>query len=97
MSILISKRGSTVSKHLNDSEAFTEYSNIMDDIYKNIEEYNPNKKCRILIVFDDMIANMLSNEKLNSIVTELLIRGRKFNISLVFIRQSDFAVPKNIR
>ena len=97
MSILISKRGSTVSKHLNDSEAFTEYSNIMDDIYKNIEEYNPNKKCRILIVFDDMIANMLSNEKLNSIVTELLIRGRKFNISLVFIRESDFAVPKNIR
>ena len=97
MSILISKRGSTVSKHLNDSEAFTEYSNIMDDIYKNIEEYNPNKKCRILIVFDDLIANMLSNEKLNSIVTELLIRGRKFNISLVFIRQSDFAVPKNIR
>ena len=97
MSILISKRGSTVSKHLNDSEAFTEYSNIMDDIYKNIEEYNPNKKCRILIVFDDMIANMLSNEKLNSIVTELFIRGRKFNISLVFIRQSDFAVPKNIR
>ena len=97
MSILISKRGSTVSKHLNDSEAFTEYSNIMDDIYKNIEEYNANKKCRILIVFDDMIANMLSNEKLNSIVTELLIRGRKFNISLVFIRQSDFAVPKNIR
>ena len=97
MSILISKRGSTVSKHLNDSEAFTEYSNIMDDIYKNIEEYNPNRKSRILIVFDDMIANMLSNEKLNSIVTELLIRGRKFNISLVFIRQSDFAVPKNIR
>ena len=97
MSVLISKRGSTVSKHLNDSEAFTEYSNIMDDIYKNIEEYNPNKKCRILIVFDDMIANMLSNEKLNSIVTELFIRGRKFNISLVFIRQSDFAVPKNIR
>ena len=97
MSILINKRGSTVSKHLNDSEAFTEYSNIMDDIYKNIEEYNPNKKCRILIVFDDMIANMLSNEKLNSIVTELFIRGRKFNISLVFIRQSDFAVPKNIR
>ena len=69
----------------------------MDDIYKNIEEYNPNKKRKILIVFDDMIADMLSNKKLNPIVTELLIRGRKLNISLVFITQSYFAVPKNIR
>ena len=69
----------------------------MDDIYKNIEEYNPNKKRKILIVFDDMIADMLSNKKLNPIVTELFIRGRKLNISLVFITQSYFAVPKNIR
>ena len=69
----------------------------MDDIYKNIEEYNPNKKCKILIVFDDMIADILSNKKLNSIVTELSIRGRKLNISLVFITQSYFSVPKNIR
>ena len=69
----------------------------MDDIYKNIEEYNPNKKCKILIVFDDMIAGMLGNKKLNPIVTELFIRGRKLNISLVFITQSYFAVPKNIR
>ena len=60
----------------------------MDDIYKNIEEYNPNKKHKILIVFDDMIANMISNKKLNPIVTELFIRGRKPNISLVFITQS---------
>ena len=69
----------------------------MDDIYKSIEEYNPNKKRKILIVFDDMIADMLSNKKLNPIVTELFIRGRKLNISLVFITQSYFAVPKNIR
>ena len=69
----------------------------MDDIYKNIEEYNPNKKPKILIVFDDMIAYMLSNKKLNPIKTELFIRGRKLNISLVFITQSDFAVPKYIR
>ena len=69
----------------------------MDDIYKNIEEYNPNKKQKILIVFDDMIAYMLSNKKLNPLVTELFIRGRKLNISLVFITQSDFAVPKYIR
>ena len=57
----------------------------MDDIYKNIEEYNPNKKRKILIVFDDTIADMLSNKKLNPIVTELFVRGRKLNISLVFI------------
>ena len=69
----------------------------MNDIYKNIEEYNPNKEQKILIVFDDMIADMLSNKKLNPIVTELFIRGRKLNISLVFITQSYFAVPKNIR
>ena len=66
----------------------------MDDIYKNIEEYNPNKKRKILIAFDDTIADMLSNKKLNPIVTELFIRGRKLNISLVFITQSYFAVPK---
>ena len=69
----------------------------MDDIYKNIEEYNPNKKRKILIVFDDMIADMLSNKKLNPIVTELFIRERKLNISLVFITQSYFAVRKYIR
>ena len=57
----------------------------MDDIYRNIEEYNPNKKCKISIVFDDMIADMLSNKYLNPIVTELFIKGRSLNISLVFI------------
>ena len=67
----------------------------MDNIYKNIEGYNPNKKRKILIVFEDMIADMLSNKKLNPIVTELFIRGRKLNISLVFITRSYFAVPKN--
>ena len=66
----------------------------MDQIYKNIEEYNPDKKRKILIVFDDMIADMLSNKKLHPIVNELFIRGRKLNI---FITQSYFAVPKNIR
>ena len=57
----------------------------MEDIYKNIEEYNPNKKPKILIVFDDIISDMLSNKKLNPIVTELFIRGRILNIYLVFI------------
>ena len=88
---------STGLKHFNDSKAFTQYLNDMDDIYKNIEEYNPNKKRKILIVFDDIIANMLSNKKLNPIVTELFTRGRKKNISLSFFTQSSFAVPNNIR
>ena len=69
----------------------------MDDIYKNIEKCNPNKKRKILIVFDDMIANMLSNKKLNPIVTVLFIRRRKLNISLAFIIESYFAGLKNIR
>ena len=69
----------------------------MDDIYKNIKKYNPNKKRKILIVFDNMIADMLSNKKPNPIVTELFIRSRKINISLVLITQFYFAVPKNIR
>ena len=95
--MLISKREIRGLKYLHESKAFIEYSNDMDDIYKNIEEYNPNKKRKILIVFDDMIADMLSNKKLNPLVNELFIRGKKLNISLVFIIQSHFAVPKNIR
>ena len=74
-----------------------EYSNNMKDVYKNIESYNPGKKRRILIVFDDMIADMINNEKLNPVVTELFIRGRKLNISIVFITQSYFKVPKEVR
>ena len=65
---------------MSNSKAFIEYSNDMDDVYKNIEEYNPNKKRKILIVFDDMIADMVCNKKLNPIVTQLIIRGRKLNI-----------------
>ena len=74
-----------------------EYSNDMQDVHKNIEDYNPIKKRKILIVFDDMIADMINNNKLNSIVTELFIRGRKLNISIVFIAQSYFKVPKDVR
>ena len=66
----------------------------MYDIYKNIEEYNPNKKNEILIVFDDVIDNMLSNKNLNPIVTASFIRGRKINSYFVFITQSYFAVWK---
>ena len=65
--LLINKREITGLKHFNDSKAFIEYSNDIDDIYENIKEYNPNKKRKILIVFDDMIADMVSNKNLNPI------------------------------
>ena len=66
----------------------------MDDIYKKFEEYNPNKKRKILIVFDDIITDILSNKKFNPMVTELFIRGRKLHISLVFIIQSYLLCQK---
>ena len=83
--------------HFKDPKAFIEYSNDMYDAYKNIDDYNPDKENKILIVFDGMIAGMIQNKKLNSIVTELFIRGRKLNISLVFLTQLYFKVSKDIR
>ena len=94
---LINKRESIGVKHFNDPKAFIEYSNDMNDVHKNIDHYNPDKENKILIVFDDMITDMINNKKLNSVVTELFIRGRKLNISLVFITHSYFSVPKNVR
>ena len=87
---LINKREQVGLNHFDDPKAFVEYSNNMQDVYKNIEDYNPIKKRKVLIVFDDMIADMISNNKLNPIVTELFIRGRKLNISIVSITQSYF-------
>ena len=75
---------------------FIDYSNNMHDVYKNIDDYNPDKENKILIVFEYMIADMIHNEKLNSIVIKLFIRGRKLNISLVFITHSYFEVPKGV-
>ena len=94
---LINKREGVGIDHFNDPKTFIEYSNDMHDVYKNIDEYNPDKENKILIVFDDMIAGMINNKKLNSIVNEVFIRGRKLNISLVFITQSCFKVPKDVR
>ena len=82
---LINKRESVGIDHFNDRKAFIQYSNDMRNVYKNIGDYNPDPENKILIVFDDMIADMIHNKKLDSIVTELFIRGRKLNISLVFI------------
>ena len=82
---LVNKRDGVGINHFNDPKAFIEYSNDMHDVYKNIDDYNPDKENKILIVFDDMIADMINNRRLDSIVTKLFIRGRKFNISFVFI------------
>ena len=84
---LINERESVGINHFKDPKAFIEYSNDMHDVYKNINYYNPNKENKILIVFDGILADMIQNKKLNSIVIELFIRGRKFNIFLVFITQ----------
>ena len=94
---LINKREKVGLNHFNDPKALMEYSNDMQDVYKNIEDYNPIKKRKVLIIFDDMITDMINNNKLNPIVTELFIRGRKLNISIVFIMQSYFKVPKDVR
>ena len=95
--ILIKKRESVGLKHFIDPKAFIGYSNDMHDVYENINNYNPDKGNKISIVFDDMIADKIDNKKLNSIVTELFIRGRKLNISFVSFMQSYFKVPKDVR
>ena len=69
----------------------------MDDIYENIEKYNPDKKHKVLVVFDDKIVKILNNLKLNSVITELLIRCRKLDMYFAFITQFSFSVPKNMR
>ena len=82
---LIRNRENTGIKHLNDSKAFIECSNTMNDVYENIDNYSRNRKRKILIVFDDMIADIMTNKKFQSMIKELFIRCRKQNISLAFI------------
>ena len=94
---LINKRERVGINHLNDPKAFIEYSIDMHKVYKNIDNYNPNKENKKLIVFHDMIADMINNKMRKSIVTESFIRGRKLNICLIFITQSYFKVPKDVR
>ena len=96
ISFLLKKRESTELKYFNDPKVFIEYLNDMQDVDKNIEEYNIGRKRKILTVFDDMIADMINDKKLNPVVTELSIRGRKLNISIAFITQSHFKEPKDV-
>ena len=94
---LIKKREDAGIKHVNNPNAFIKCSNMMDDVYENINDYNPIRKRKKLIVFDDMIADIMSNKKFQAIIKELFIRCRKLNISLIFITQSYFSVPKDVR
>ena len=84
-------------KQTKNSNAFIAYSQTIGDVYENLEDYNPAKKRKVLTVFDDVIADMETNKKLNPLVTELFLRGGKLNISIVFISQSYFKEPKTIR
>ena len=95
--LLIKKRENVGVKHLSDPRAFIEYSNTMNDVCNNIDDYNPKRNKKILIVLDDMITDINTNKKFQAIVKELFIRCRKFDISLAFITQSHFLVPKEVR
>ena len=94
---LIRKRENTGIKYLNDSNAFIECSNFMEDVYEYIDQHNPSRKRKTLIALDDIIADIMSNKKFQTIIKELFIRCRKVNISLVFMTQSYVSVPKDVR
>ena len=94
---LINKREQAGIKNLNDPHAFIEYSNDMDNVFDDINNYNKNRDKKVLIIFDDMIADIMRSEKFKAIVKELFIRCRKLNISIVFITQSYFRTPKDAR
>ena len=94
---LIKKREDAGIKHANNPNAFIVCSNTMDDVYEDIDNYNPKRDKKVLIVFDDMIADIMTNKKFHAIIKEFFIRCRKLNISLVFISQSYFSVPKDVR
>ena len=92
---LIRKREDAGIKHLNNLNAFVECSNTMDDVYENTDDYNPNKKRKNLIVFDDMIADIITKKIFQVKIKDLFIRCRRLNISLGFISQSYFSVLKD--
>ena len=94
---LIKKLEDAGIKNVNNPNAFIVCSNTMDDVYEDIDNYNPKRNKKVLIVFDDMIADIMTNKKFQAIIKELFIRCRKLNISLVFITQSYFSVPKDVR
>ena len=94
---LIKKREDVGIKHANNPNAFIECSNAIDDVYENINDYNSKRRRKILIVFDDMIAYIMTNRRFQAVIKGLFIRCRKLNISLAFITQFCFSVPKDVR
>ena len=94
---LIKNRENKGIKNFNDPNVFIECSNTMDYIYENINDYNPSRKRKILVVFDDMIADIMTNKTFQAVIKELFIRCRKLNFSLLFITQSYFSLPKEVR
>ena len=94
---LIKKRENAVTNHLNYLNAFIECSNTMDVVYENIDDCSSSRKRKVLIVFDDMIADIMSNKNFQAIINQLFIRCRKLNISFAFITQSYFSIPKDVR
>ena len=95
--VLIKKRENTGINYYNDPNVFIECSSTMDDIYENIDDYNSNRKTKILIVFDDMIADIMTNKNFHAKIEELFERCRKLDISLVFIAHSCFAFLEDVR
>ena len=95
--LLIHERDKVEIKKLENAKASIDYSQTFDGVYECLKDYNPMKKKKKLIVFDDIIVHMQANKKLSLIVNELFLRGMKLSISLVFISQSYFKVPKTIR
>ena len=94
---LINNRKAAGIKHVNDPTAFIEYSNDMDDVFTNIDDYNKQRKRKVLIIFDEMIADIISSKNFKAIIKELFIRCRKLNISIVFITQSYSRTPNDAR
>ena len=94
---LLNKREQAGIKYFNDPTAFIEYSDDMNDVFTNIDDYNKQKKRRVLIIFDDMIADIMNNKNFKAIIKELFLLCRKLNVSIVFITQSYFRTPKDAR
>ena len=95
--LLVDKREKAGINFNNDPTAFIEHSNSMDDILSDIEDYNKKRKRKVLIIFDDMISHVISDKKVQQVLKDLFIRCRKLNISLCFLIQSYFSVPKDVR
>ena len=95
--LLINEREKAGVNFNNASRPFIEYSNSMDDIFSQIEDYNKKRKRKVLMIFDDVISHVMSDKKALQILKDLFIRCRKLNISLCFLTQSYFSVTKDVR